>query len=206
MEMHVKVATLSLLLCALALAEGLSVGYAAEITACTFDRSAYYPGGSGYVNVTVYNDKGNPIRVTEVSATLNYFYTDGLQYTQTFYANVTPPFTINVGQSASFSVPFTLPANIASGYGRVNVRAKTEIWNDALQRWIQSDNPTHELLMYVESPYKQQLQNLEAAHNNTVLMMYLFLATTVLFALMLLVTIVSRRTVVAGVPAPQSPQ
>jgi hypothetical protein len=98
-----------------------------------------------------------------------------------------------------------LPSNIAPGYGKVNVRAKTEIWNTLTQRWTQSDNPTYELLIYVESPYKQQLQNLEAANNNAVLMMYVFLVTTVLFALMLLVTIVGRRTVGATV-APPSPQ
>jgi len=197
------VAVLLPLLCALAVS--FSVGYAADITACRLDKSAYYPGGSGYVNVTVYNDKGDVIRVTEVSATVNYFYVDGTQYTQTFYSNDTLPVTIAIGQSTSLSVPFTLPSNIAPGYGKVNVRAKTEIWNTLTQRWTQSDNPTYELLIYVESPYKQQLQNLEAANNNTVLMMYVFLVTTVLFALMLLVTIVGRRTVGATV-APPSPQ
>jgi len=202
--MHIKVIAVLLPLL-LALALGFSVGYAAEITACTLDKSAYYPSGSGYVNVTVYNDKGDTIRVTEVSATINYFYADGIQYTQTFYKNITQPITILVGQSETFSVSFTLPSNIAPGYGKVNVRAKTEIWNSLMQRWIQSDNPAYELLIYVESPYKQQLQNLEVANNNTVLMMYTFLATTVLFALILLVTIASRRTVGAAPPSPQQP-
>jgi hypothetical protein len=202
--MHIKVVAVLLPLL-LALALGFSVGYAAEITACTLDKSAYYPSGSGYVNVTVYNDKGDTIRVTEVSATINYFYADGTQYTQTFYKNITQPITILVGQSETFSVSFTLPSNIAPGYGKVNVRAKTEIWNSLMQRWIQSDNPTYESLIYVESPYKQQLQNLEVANNNTVLMMYTFLATTVLFALILLVTIASRRTVGAAPTSPQQP-
>ncbi|MEM3577365.1 MAG: hypothetical protein QXX51_02795 [Candidatus Bathyarchaeia archaeon] len=204
--MHVKiVAVLLPLLCALA-ALNFPFVHAAEIATCTLDKSAYYPGGSGYVNVTVYNDKGDNIRVTEVSATVNYFYADGTQYTQTFYANATLPVTIAVGQSTSLCVQFTLPANIAPGYGKVNVRAKTEIWNSLTQRWIQSDNPTYELLVYIESPYKQQLQNLEAANNSTTLMMYLFVATTVLFALMLLVTIASRRTVGVTPPSPQQPQ
>lgn len=204
--MHIRVvAVLLSLLCTLA-ALSFCVGHAAEIVACTLDKSAYYPSGSGYVNVTVYNDKGDAIRVTEASATISYFYADGTQYTQTFYANSTPSMSIAVGQSASLNVPFTLPANIAPGYGKVNVRVKTEIWNVLTQRWMQSDSPTYELLIYVESPYKQQLQNLEVAHNTVTLMMYFFLAATVLFALMLLATIVSRRTVVAAPPSPQQPQ
>lgn len=206
-KMRVKVIAILLpLLCVLALAEGVSFGHAADITACVLDKSAYYPGSSGHVNVTLYNDKGDTIRVTEVSMTINYFYADGTQYTQTFYTNATLPVTIAVGQSTSLPVQFTLPTNIAPGYGKVTVRAKTDIWNTLTQRWIQSDNPTYELLIYVESPYKQQLQNLEAANNTTTLMMYLFLATTILFALMLLVTTINRRTVGTAAPAPPSPQ
>jgi hypothetical protein len=200
--MHVKiVCALLLSLFALASSLSLSVGYAAEITACTLDKSTYYQGGSGYVNVTVYNDKGDNIRVTEASATINYFYADGTQYTQTFYTNATLPITVPVGQSAIVYVPFTLPADVAHGYGKINVRVKTDIWNSLTQRWVQSDSPTYELLIYIESPYKQQLQNLEMVNNNNVLMMYIFLATTVLFALMMLLTIISNRRP-AGATAP----
>ncbi len=87
------------------------------------------------------------------------------------------------------------------------MRARTEIWNEAAQRWYQSDNPTTEIYPYIESPYKQQyeqqraineqlqdqieeqettinqlqnqLKNLQAAYNNMTLLIYVFLVITI---------------------------
>lgn len=133
----------------------LSDASAATITSCNLDRAVYNQGETGYISLTVYNDKDVKIRVYEITATINYFYADGTTYLQTFFTNATLPTEILQGQSQTFYVPFTLPASIAPGYAHVLVRAKTEIWNEAAQRWYQSDNPTTEIYPYIESPYKQ---------------------------------------------------
>ena len=64
---------------------------AATITSCTFDKDAYNQGETGYITVTIYNDKDNKIRVTELTATINYYYADGNVYVQKFYTNATLP-------------------------------------------------------------------------------------------------------------------
>ena len=64
---------------------------ATTITSCTFDKDAYNQGETGYITVTIYNDKDNKIRVTELTATINYYYADGNVYVQKFYTNATLP-------------------------------------------------------------------------------------------------------------------
>ncbi|MEM2799345.1 MAG: hypothetical protein QW670_06135 [Candidatus Bathyarchaeia archaeon] len=180
---------------------------AATITSCTLDRTVYNQGGTGYISLTVYNDKDAMIRVYEITATINYFYADGTTYLQTFFTNATLPIVISQGQSQTFYVPFVLPTNIAPGYAHILVRAKTEIWNEAAQRWYQSDNPTAEIYPYIESPYKQQyeqqraineqlqdqiedqentinqlqsqLENLQTAYNTMTLLVYVFITITI---------------------------
>ncbi|MEM2954160.1 MAG: hypothetical protein QXI71_06515 [Candidatus Bathyarchaeia archaeon] len=185
----------------------LSNANAATITSCTLDRTVYNQGGTGYISLTVYNDKDATIRVYEITATINYFYADGTTYLQTFFTNATLPIVISQGQSQTFYVPFVLPTNIAPGYAHILVRAKTEIWNEAAQRWYQSDNPTAEIYPYIESPYKQQyeqqraineqlqdqiedqentinqlqsqLENLQTAYNTMTLLVYVFITITI---------------------------
>lgn len=131
---------------------------AAVITACTLDKEVYRGGEVGYITVTVYNDKDDVIRVTEITATIDYYYSDGTIYLQTFFSNATLPAEIPRGESSMFNVSFSLPTNIASGYVDVSVRVRTELWSAGSQRWYVSDNPTYQPLLFIESPYKQQLE------------------------------------------------
>jgi len=177
---------------------------AAVITSCTVDRSIYYQNESGYISLTVYNDLNDKIRVYEITATIDYFYTDGTRYLQIFQTNATLPVEISQGESETFYIPFSLPSNIAPGYVRFSVKAKTELWNSVVERWIQSDSPTAEPVIYIESPYKQkyqqqltvneqlqqqvnqlqeQLTNLQTAYNNLTLMAYMLIAMVIALGL-----------------------
>ncbi len=131
---------------------------AATITACTLDKEVYHEGEVGYITVTVYNDKDDTIRVTEITATIDYYYSDETIYLQTFYSNATLPAEIPRGESSTFNVSFSLPTNIASGYVDIFVRVRTELWSAGSQRWYISDNPTYEPLLFIESPYKQDFE------------------------------------------------
>jgi hypothetical protein len=176
---------------------------AATMTACTFDKDAYNQGETGYITVTIYNDEETKIRVTELTATINYYYTDGNVYIQKFYTDATLPAEIQQGNSSNFYIPFNLPTNIASGYAGVNVKAITELWNEQAQRWFGSEHPTYEPTLYIESPYKQQSEEYQqqldeqqtvneqldeqldeqlTINKNTTNMMYLFGFTTIVFA------------------------
>ena len=147
----------------------------ATITTCTFDKDTYHQGETGYISVTIYNDKDNKIRVTELTATINYYYTDGNVYLQKFFTDATLPTEIQQGQSSIFYIPFSLPTNIESGYTSVDVKAKTELWNVQGERWLPSEHPTSQPTLYIESPYKQQSQG-------QLMMIYVLGATTMVFA------------------------
>jgi hypothetical protein len=181
--------------------------HAATVSSCLLDRDIYEQGDTGYITLIVYNNMDNTIRVTDVTATLNYYYADGTLYSQTFSTNATLPVEILQGQSSTFIVTFTLPTNIAPGYIRLLCRAKTDLWNSMAQRWYQSDFPTAEPVLYVESPYKQQfeeqqeinqqlesqltqqentidqleqkLQALQTSHDSTLLAMYILIAIVI---------------------------
>jgi len=160
------------------------VAHATTITSCTFDKDTYHQGQTGYITVTIYNDKDSKIKITELTATIDYCYTDGNIYLQTFYTNATLPVEIQQGQSNTWHIPFSLPTNIASGYTNVHVKAKTQLWNNHSETWFTSDHPTYQPTLYIESPYKQQLEEQQIINNNTTIMVYLFAVTTILFALM----------------------
>ena len=162
---------------------------ATTITVCTFDRDAYNQGETGYITVTIYNDEETKIRVTELTATINYYYDDENIYIQKFYTDSTLPAEIQQGNSSNLYIPFSLPTNIASGYTDVHVKATTELWNEEAERWFGSDHPTYEPTLYIESPYKQQSEDYQqqleeqlTTNNNITNMMYLFGATTTVFA------------------------
>jgi len=131
---------------------------AATITSCTFDKDVYEQGDTGVISVTVYNDKDDKIRVTELTAGIDYFFTDGTVYIQTFFTNATLPVEILMGQSSVLYVHFTLPNNIASGYTRLFVRARTELWSVQSERWYASDTGIYEPVLYIESPFKEQFE------------------------------------------------
>jgi len=148
---------------------------AATITSCTLDKDTYHQGEIGYIIVTIYNDESDKIRVTELTATIDYYYTPGNVYLQKFFTDATLPTEIERGQSSTFYIPFSLPTNIASGYTNVDVKAETELWDSDSERWKESDHPTYQPILYIESPYEQQSEG-------RLLMMYLFGAATIVLA------------------------
>jgi hypothetical protein len=151
------------------------VTQAATITTCTFDKETYHQGQPGPITVTIYHDKDHKIRVTELTATIEYYYTDGNVYIQSFFTDATLPAEIQQGQSSIFHIPFSLPTNVATGYTDIYVKAKTELWSMEAERWVWSDHPTYQPTLYIESPYKQQSEQ-------RLLMMYLFGVATIVLA------------------------
>lgn len=172
-----------------------SVVQAATITGCTLDKNLYRQGETGYLTATIYNDKDEKIKVTELTATIDYYYTDGNVYLQKFFTDTTLPAEIQQGQSGTFTIPFSLPTNIATGYVNIDVRARTQLWNIHLERWFESDHPTFQPTLYIESPYKQQSQG-------QLVMIYLLGATSiVLTGLTAFLLILNRRAKLTGQPA-----
>jgi len=148
---------------------------AATITVCTFDKDTYNQGETGSIIITIYNNEETKIRVTELTATINYYYDDENIYIQKFYTDATLPTEIQQGNSGNLYIPFSLPTNIASGYTDVHVKATTELWNEEAERWFGSDHPTYEPTLYIESPYKQQSEGQQ-------MMIYLLGAASIAFA------------------------
>jgi len=177
------------LLCFTVLVAIPQVANAATITSCTLDKDKYLQGQTGDIIVTIYNDKDDKIRVTELSATIGYYYTDGVVYLQKFFTDSVLPDEIPVGQSTTYYIPISLPNNIAPGYTNPLVEVKTELWNEAGSRWYNSDHPTYLPKLYIESPYKQlyetnqrQYQEQLNVNGYTTNMMNLFMVTTIAFA------------------------
>jgi len=163
------------LLAFLVLMTALQTAKAATITSATLDKNTYLAGQTGYISVTVYNDKSEKIRVTELSATMNYYYTDGTVYVQKFFfPPELLPDEIQAGQSETYQIPISLPTNIASGYTNPTVEAKTDLWRPQDDRWTTSDHPTYPVKLYIESPYKAVSENLTNNVN-------LLAATTMVF-------------------------
>jgi hypothetical protein len=178
---------------------------AATITSSNFDRDTYKQGETGYITVTVYNDKDDKIRVTELTATINYYYTDENVYLQKFFTNATLPVEIQQGDSGTFYIPFSLPTNIAPGYTNVDVKAETQLWHSEAERWYGSDHPTYQPTLYIESPYKQQLDQQLATNRNTTTMIYLLASTTILFAIATICLFIFKRmSRVTAQPVPVS--
>jgi len=159
---------------------------AATITSCAFDKGTYHQGETGYITVAIYNDKSEKIRVTELIATIEYHYTDGNIYLQSFFTDSILPSEIERGQSGILYIPFSLPTNIASGYIEVDVKAKTEIWSVQTERWLPSEHPTYQPTLYIESPYKTQSEG-------RLLMMYLLGTVSIVLAVMTIFLVVLNR-------------
>jgi len=153
-----------MLVCSLVLIS--SIAEAATIIECAFDKDWYYPGQTGYIAVTVYNDKESTVRVDKLYATIDHYYNDGNVYRQTFFNYPDPPKEILEGESYAFNIDFSLPTNIAPGYTTLNVKAETEIWTyyQNGSKWEESGHPTYSPTLYIESPYKSQLETQEAAN------------------------------------------
>jgi hypothetical protein len=195
-----------------------AIARAGTITTCTFSKDSYNQGDTGYISVTVYNDKEETIRVIELTAAINYYYEEGNIYIQTFYAPTDDlPVEIEPGQTETFTVPFSLPTDVAPGYTDLYVKAKTEIWNINSKTWYGSDHPTYEPTLYVESPYKQlyenqreantelgqQLREQQALNNTTTNIVYMLAVTTLIFAVFTaLLTMLIRKPRAIPQPAP----
>jgi hypothetical protein len=132
---------------------------AAEITSATLNKETYLAGQTGSISVAIYNDKSENISVTELSAIIDYYYTDDQVYVQKFFTSADLPDEIEPGQTETYQIPISLPTNIAPGYVNMMVGARTELWVNETGRWISSDNPTYMVKLYVESPFKQSYEN-----------------------------------------------
>lgn len=164
------------LLSFLVLMSALQTAKAATITNAALNKTTYLTGQTGTISVTIYNDKGDTIRVTELTATINYYYTDGTVYLQKFYyPTELLPDQIAAGQSKTYQLSISLPTNIASGYTNPAVEARTDLWRPQDDHWATSDRPSTQVKLYIESPYKQQTQDLTTNMN-------ILAATTVIFA------------------------
>lgn len=150
---------LTLLLSVFVLVGAFQTVKAATITSATLDKDTYLAGQTGYISVNVYNDKNDKIRVTDLSATVDYYYTDGTVYVQKFFTSRALPFEIQPGQTETFQIPISLPTNIAPGYVNLMVQARTDLWVNQTSRWIGSDTASYQAKLYVESSYKQLYGN-----------------------------------------------
>ena len=112
----------------------ISSAQATTITSATFNRDVYQQGETGYITVMVYNDREEKIQVTELTATIDYYYSDDNMYIQTFYSDEDLPLEIERGETSSLHLPFSLPTNIAPGYTEIYVRAKTELWHNQSEK------------------------------------------------------------------------
>jgi len=186
--MNKKIVLISLLLM-FALISAFHTAKATTITSATMDKTTYLAGQTGYILVSVYNDKSDKIRVTELTATINYYYTDSTVYLQKFFTSATLPDEIPAGQTETYQIPISLPTNIAHGYTNPTIEAKTDLWNQQAGEWRTSDRPTFTLKLYIESTYKQlyedsqsQLQEQKTANANLNNNVNMLAVTTIVFA------------------------
>lgn len=147
------------LLSTIVLISVIQTARAAEITSASLDEETYLAGQTGYISVDVYNDKSANISVTEISATIDYYYSDGTVYVQKFFTSTELPDEIEPGQTETYQIPISLPTNIAPGYVNLMTSARTNIWVDEIERWVSSESPSYQLKLYVESPYKQSYED-----------------------------------------------
>ena len=145
----------------------IQTAQAAEITTATLDKEVYLAGQTGYISTSIYNDQNENISVTELSATVEYYYADGTVYMQKFFTNSELPVEIQPGQTETFRIPISLPTNIAPGFIDLNIEARTNIYVPIIDRWLNSDRATYETALYVESPYKQSYEDSQEQLHDT---------------------------------------
>jgi len=171
-----------------------SLAQATTITAVTFDKTPYYPGQTGYITVTLLNDRSDMIRIDTLTADIDYYYTSEVVYSQTFYCNATLPVNVTAGDSAVLYIPFSLPTNVAPGVTQLTIRASTDFWHNDSQSWYGSDYPSFTPTLYIESPFKTQMQNLQTTNTITTIMMYLFGFVALVFvAIVIRLSMINKR-------------
>ncbi len=172
-----------ILLSVLAFMGAIQAAIATSITTASLDKTTYLAGQTGYISATIYNDKSEKIRVTELSATVSYYYVDGTIYVQKFFASGSLSTEIPAGESETFQIPISLPTNIAHGYTNPRVEAHTDVWHPQDDRWMTSDHPTYsDLKLYIETPYKQAFEEEQTTNNSLTTTTNLLSITTLIFA------------------------
>ncbi len=147
----------------------LPSAFAVSVNTFSWDKSSYNPGDSGTAKLTVYNDQSSLIRVTSVDITFSYYYQDGRVYSQDF---ISPALSMNVTQGTSsqpISVQFNLPSNIATGYFTPSITVSYVVLNGGTFGNPRQADSAASVPLFVSS-------------SSTQTTMYLFVATTVLFA------------------------
>jgi hypothetical protein len=175
------------LLCFLALMVAPNIAKAATMTSCAPNKDMYKQGETCVIHVTIYNDKSAIIRVTQLSATIDYYTTDGARYLQKCFTNAELPDEIPVGQSTTYQISIDLPDNMASGYTNPKVEATTEIWRALDSKWVGSDYLNSDYLtskpkISIESQYKQMYEEQVSISAYLTNMMNVFIVTTIVFA------------------------
>ncbi len=150
---------------------------AVTITSVTLNRATYVPGGEGFISVTVYNELSDNIRVTEITATIDYYYEDGTVYVQQFFTNEALPSEISAGQSKTFQVPFRLSANIAYGFTNPSIEVRTERWILQDLRWRIAERATNsDLKLHIDA---------SALNNITILLIFIALVVVAAVAFLM---------------------
>ena len=149
-----------------------AIAFAHAVPATNFilDKSSFNPGDSGKATVSFVNDQGVLIQITSVDISFNYYYTDGRVYIQDF---ISPALSMNVSSGATsqaITVQFNLPSAIASGYFIPHI---TVTYNDLNGGVFTGPN---------QDTTRAQTPLLVSTSTSTQTMMYLFVATTILFA------------------------
>jgi hypothetical protein len=174
---------LIVLLTVLAVIGMIQTAKAASITTASPDKTSYLAGQTGHILVTIYNDENEKIRVTELSATISYYYTDGNLYIQKFFTSDTLPDEIPEGESETYQIPISLPTNLAHGYTNPRMEAITEIWHPQDGHWNPSDRPSYtNLKLYIETPYRQMYETSQQALTEQTQTMNILSIATVIFA------------------------
>ncbi len=177
---------------------------ATTITSCTFDKESYNQGETGFISVSITNDQEYKIRITELTATINYYYYDGRAFIQKFETNDSLPAEIQQENSIILNIPFNLPEYIASGYTSIYVKTISEIYNSESLNWRASEHSTFQPILSIESPYKEQLEGLitindqleeqlleqQASKETTTTMMLMFGITTTIFAVITVILLI----------------
>jgi hypothetical protein len=163
------------------------VANAATMTSVGPDHDLYKQGDTCVLYVTIYNDKNAEIRVTQLSATIDYYTEDGTRYLQKSFTSTELPDEISVGQSKTYQITIDLPDNIASGYTNPKVEATTEIWRASNSQWASSDYLSSDYLsskpkISIESQYKRMYDEQVSISDYLTNMMNVFIVTTIVFA------------------------
>ena len=198
---------ISLLLLPLLLLMVIPLVKATTITSCTFDKESYNQGETGFISVSITNDQEYKIRITELTATINYYYYDGRAFSQKFETNDSLPVVIQQENLIILNIPFELPEYIASGYTSVYVKTISEIYNSESLNWRASEHSNFQPILSIESPYKEQLEGLitingqleeqlleqQASEETATTMMLMFGITTTIFAVITVILLIMNR-------------